>query len=163
MKLIKEYNLLFAIDGVDRNVVAIHAQQLDSALNASSAPFIQPTAYSHLPAAHLIEASEIHHCKERYLYVATTEGITVLHYMPKKDMFVPTAEIKLEVPAMCIISCKGGFVFGSDTFYYVEAGQWNPCSFRVDWPPDLPIGVVKITEDEILVVNHSKCISTLPF
>uniref|UniRef100_A0AC34QUF5 Non-specific serine/threonine protein kinase n=1 Tax=Panagrolaimus sp. JU765 TaxID=591449 RepID=A0AC34QUF5_9BILA len=162
LKLIRDHNLLFAIDGVERNVVVIHTRQLDVAFNSGHAPSVQPTTYSNLAAAHLIEASEIHHCKERYLYVATADGITVFHYMPKKDMFVPSVDIKLEVPAMCLLSCPDGFVFGSDSYFFVRAGGWNPSSFEASWPPDLPVGVVKISDNEVLVVNHNSGVFTTP-
>uniref|UniRef100_A0AC35GGN2 CNH domain-containing protein n=1 Tax=Panagrolaimus sp. PS1159 TaxID=55785 RepID=A0AC35GGN2_9BILA len=55
MKWVKEYNLFFAIDGVERNVVVLHGNQLENALCASSSPRVQPTPYSKLAAAHLIE------------------------------------------------------------------------------------------------------------
>lgn len=156
MKWIKEYNLFFAIDGIDRNVVVLPTSQLDNALAASTSPRVQPTSYSNLPAAHLIELSEPDASSKRYLYIATAAGITVFHYVAKRDMFLPIAEIPLEIPAMCIVSCRDGFVFGSDTFYYVSHETMSPASFRTDWPPDCPIGVVKISDDEILIVNHSK-------
>uniref|UniRef100_A0AC35GB23 CNH domain-containing protein n=1 Tax=Panagrolaimus sp. PS1159 TaxID=55785 RepID=A0AC35GB23_9BILA len=162
MKWVKEYNLFFAIDGVERNVVVLHGNQLENALCASSSPRVQPTPYSNLAAAHLIEISEPHHATERYLYIATSEGITVFHYMSKMDMFVPCTEIPLEIPAMCIVSCPRGFVFGSDTFYFVPHSTGAPQSFRTDWPPDCPIGVAKISDEEILIVNHNCGVFTTP-
>uniref|UniRef100_A0A7E4VMV7 Phorbol-ester/DAG-type domain-containing protein n=1 Tax=Panagrellus redivivus TaxID=6233 RepID=A0A7E4VMV7_PANRE len=162
LKIVKEFNLLFAIDGTDRNVVVLHIHQLEAALNMSQFPQVKPTQYNNIAAAHLIEVSEPHHCHERYIYIATAEGISIFHHLTKKDAFVPLCEIPLDNPAMCIVSCPNGFVFGADTYFFVKAGSWTPQSFRADWAPDVPISVVKISDDEILLVNHNCGVFTTP-
>lgn len=90
--------------------------------------------------------------------MATVDAIHVLQFVEKLGIFSPMHRIPTAEPCMCLASVTNGFVFGADIFYYVDlTSSARAMPFNVDnCPSDFPVAVVEISEDEVLIVFHSK-------
>ena len=103
----------------------------------------------------------MHYALIRFVYLATIDGINILQYSPKLEVFRHIKKLQTDGPCKSICSMPNGFIFCSDNFYFVMYDQKTfsiASSLSIDnCPPDFPLAVLQITAgQEYLLAFQSK-------
>ena len=98
---------------------------------------------------YLLDLSKYSATYFRFIYLATIDGINILQYSPKLEVFRHIKKLQTDGPCMSICSMPNGFIFCSDNFYFVMYDQKTfsiASSLSIDnCPPDFPLAVLQIT------------------
>lgn len=93
----------------------------------------------------------------RFIYLATSTSIHILQFVDKLGAFSTLTEIKTDEPCICICSTSFGFIYGAETFHFVNFSDFSSSTQLAidDCPSDYPVAALEISSNEYLLAFHS--------